>query len=108
MKVTEDETVFWNAALDTPFDKVCVKRRGVPLQELLDMRHSHGILVSPTIPRAICQGRDQREASALLACAMEQIHQSVVTVRGHGWGIDGDKFVWTGTTKEFNKVWEID
>lgn len=108
MKVTENSTVFWNAAKNTPFDRVCVKRRAKSLQELFDMRYSHGILVSPTIPKAICQGRDQEQASALLAAAVKKLNQSIVIVRGHGWGIDGDKFVWTGTTQEFNKVWEID
>jgi hypothetical protein len=99
--ITESEQVFMDAVMDTPFGAVCVKKRGKELADLVHDAYGHGILVSPTILQGTIQGPDE------LAGRLNAIHQSIVTVRGHGWGSE-KRFVWTGTVAEFNKTWVVD
>jgi len=98
--------------MDTRLDAVCVKRRAKTLQQLFNMRHSHGKLVNPGIGRGDVRGCvSQADADARLGKLIFDVYLSdkaVVMVRGHGWGLPGDKFVWTGTVKEFKRLWEID
>lgn len=97
--ITEDKRVFMETALDTYLDSICVKKRGM---ELKDMRgQDHGILVSPHVSQGPI-------AMLALKETMSKYHP-VVIVRGWGWGVPpDDSFVWTGTSDEFNKTWEID
>lgn len=99
MKLTEDKREFMEAALDTPFGAVCVKKRGKPMRELFDDPHGHGILVKPFVERGPA-------ADVALQQTMRSFHP-VVVVRGHGW-CGETPFVWTGTSDEFRKTWTID
>jgi len=114
MKVTEDKIEYRNACMDTPYGAACVKRRGKTLTQLMHTRHSHGLMVKPAITQAMLKGHPQGRLSNLVNeygdsyGTYPRFPQPGVMVRGHGWGIDGDEFVWTGTVAEFNETWEVD
>jgi hypothetical protein len=109
MTVTENQRVFFDAMLDTPFGAACVKKRGKKFEQLLDDRFGHGILVSPTITQDMLKGHPEGRLSNLL----NAINQSIVVVRGHYHTEPGIEekmahFVWTGTTQEFDETWTVD
>jgi hypothetical protein len=99
MMFNQDKTAFMEAALDTCFDAICVKRRAKSMRELFDDPMGHGILVKPYVARGPA-------AVAALHQAMRS-HEGEVMVRGHGW-LGETPFVWTGTADEFRQNWTID
>lgn len=111
MKITKDATTFGQAALDTPMDAVCVKKRGKNLEQLCADPYGHGKIVHPPIhQQATRAAMSQDHADAMLYDAiMDAFHsdRGMVTVRGHGWGFE-EPFVWTGTLQEFKRTWCVD
>ena len=79
-----------------------MKKRGKAFQELCDDEYGHGILVSPAIVNGMIHGPEE-----LARLLVEEYKEPFVTVRGWGWGME-KKFVWSGTTEQFNATWVID
>lgn len=97
--ITDEKGAFGEACLDTCFGSICVKKRGKAFYEMDG--HDHGILVKPVVESGPA-------ATARLEQVMATYHPEVI-VRGWGWGAPpNDAFVWTGTSDEFNEIWEID
>jgi hypothetical protein len=102
--ITEATGAFNEAALDTPLGAACVKARGFRLETDWDKKYTHGIIVAPTITQDMLKGHPEGRMQNLL----DAMNCKNVMVRGHGWGIDGDKFVWVGTLQEFRDRWQVD
>jgi hypothetical protein len=102
--ITEEPKKFMAARLNTPLGAACVKTAGFRLDRDYDKRITHGVIVEPTITQAMLKGHPQGRMQNLL----DAMQPTRITVRGHGWGIDGDAFVWTGSLSEFRRMWEVD
>lgn len=111
MKITLDQDKFGSAALETPLDAICVKKRDMTLSELSEDRQGHGLLVYPCLHQQLTKGsKTQEEADGRVIAKIREVFLSdraVVTVRGHGW-FGEDRFVWKGTVTEFIETWVVD
>lgn len=96
MEYINDETLWYEAWLDTPLDIPYIRQRAARMpDDLLD------------VP-GVCVKTRKLIAQWPVECGLLVSYEAnAVVVRGHGSPVSG-KFVWRGTVAEYRATWTVD